>query len=179
MKLPAALLLAVLAATTTTVACTNSELSNNADLSNANGSASSIDPSTESIAPFESDNPDDSTFTDDAGNELQVGENLALPPDWPGDVPIPDGSLIAVSVVDAQTAVATWQIDGDVLLAEQSYVEQLASTGFTVTKSDDLSTEANTVYTAVGNGLDVTVSATSGEKETDPGEITVLVNPGL
>ena len=173
MKLPAVLLLSVLAATTTTVACTNAELSN------ANGSESSSELSTESIAPFESDNPDDSTFTDDAGNELQVGENLPLPPDWPADVPIPDGSLIAVSVVDAQTAVATWQTDGDVLLAEQSYVEQLASTGFTVTKSDDLSTDANTVYTAVGNGLDITVSATSGEKETDPGEITVLVNPGL
>ena len=173
MKLPAALLLSVLAATTTTVACANFELPN------SNDSASSTDPTTESIAPFESENPDDSTFTDDAGNELQVGENLPLPPDWPADVPTPKGSLIAVSVVDTQTAVATWQTDGDVFLAEQSYVEQLASAGFTVTKSDDLSTAANTVYTAVGNGLDVTVSATSGEKETDPGEITVLVNPGL
>ena len=128
---------------------------------------------------FESDNPEESTFTDDAGNEMQVGQDLELPKEWPSSIPTPDGRLVAVSVVDQSTAVATWQIDGDVISAENNYLQELESQGFETTKSDDLSTESISVFFALGNGLDITVSATPGEQESDPGEITVVINPSL
>ena len=128
---------------------------------------------------FESDNPEDSTFTDDAGNEMQVGENLELPADWPAAVPTPEGRLIAVSIIDESTAVATWQVDGDVVTAENALVEAFTLNGFRAERSEDLSTDSITVYTAVGNDLDVTVSATPGAGESDPGEITLLVNPSF
>lgn len=128
---------------------------------------------------FESDNPEVSTFTDDAGNEMQVGQDLELPREWPSSIPTPDGRLVAVSVVDQSTAVATWQIDGDLISAENSYLQDLESQGFQTTKADDLSTESISVFFAIGNGLDITVSATPGEQETDPGEITVVINPSL
>jgi hypothetical protein len=128
---------------------------------------------------FESDNPNDSTFTDDAGNEMQVGQDLPLPEDWPAAIPIPEGRLVAVSIVDESTAVATWQVDGELTSIDSAYLQLLESRGFTTERSNDLSTESITVFFAVGNNFDITVSATPGEKETDPGEITVLVNPSF
>ncbi len=128
---------------------------------------------------FESDNPDDSTFTDDAGNEMLVGQDLDLPANWPSAIPTPDGRLVAVSIFDQSTAVATWQIDGDLIATENNYLQVLQSNGFNTSKSDDLSTGSISVFFAVGKDFDITVSATPGEVETDPGEITVLVNPSL
>ena len=128
---------------------------------------------------FESENPDDSVFTDDAGNEMQVGSDLDLPAEWPAAMPVPEGRLIAVSVVDASTAVGTWQVEGDVNEAETIFVQTVSDAGFTVTPAADLSTDTITVYTAQGNDLDVTISATPGETPSDPGEITLLVNPAF
>jgi hypothetical protein len=128
---------------------------------------------------FETDNPDVSTFTDDAGNEMQVGQDLDLPADWPSGIPTPDGRLVAVSVVDQSTAVGTWQVDGDLIQIENNYLQVLQSSGFETSRSEDLSTESITVFFAVNNNFDITVSATPGENLTDPGEITVLVNPAL
>jgi hypothetical protein len=128
---------------------------------------------------FEPDNPDDSTFTDDAGNEMRVGQDLDLPADWPAGIPTPDGRLVAVSVVDQSTAVGTWQVDGDLIQIENDYLQVLQSSGFETSRSEDLSTESITVFFAVNNDFDITVSATPGENPTDPGEITVLVNPAL
>jgi hypothetical protein len=130
-------------------------------------------------AQFELDNPNDTTFTDDAGNELLVGDNLELPSNWPAAVPTPPGRLIAVSIVDESTAVATWQVEGDVNQAEDALVQEMSDSGFVVIRSDDLSTETISVFTAEGNDLDVTVSATPGANTGDSGEITLLVNPAF
>ena len=130
-------------------------------------------------AQFEFENPDDSVFTDDAGNEMQVGSDLDVPANWPAAVPTPQGRLIAVSVVDESTAVATWQVEGDVIQAEDAFVQVMTESGFQVTRSTDLSTENISVFTAQGNDLDVTISATTGENPDDPGEITLLVNPAF
>jgi hypothetical protein len=87
--------------------------------------------------------------------------------------------LVAVSVVDQSTAVGTWQVDGDLIQIENNYLQVLQSSGFETSRSEDLSTESITVFFAVNNDFDITVSATPGENLTDPGEITVLVNPAL
>ena len=127
---------------------------------------------------FESSNPTDDFLDDGSGNELEVGSDLALPADWPQGVPTPSGTLIAVSVIDERTAVATWTVEGDVFTAQEGFLAEFDST-FTVEPLAELSTDTIAVYGAIGNGYDITVSATLGEQSSDPGEITLLVNPSL
>ena len=127
---------------------------------------------------FESSNPTDDLLDDGSGNELEVGSDLTLPTDWPQGVPTPSGTLIAVSVIDERTAVATWTVEGDVFTAQEGFLAEFDST-FTVEPLADLSTDTISVYGAIGNGYDITVSATLGEQSSDPGEITLLVNPSL
>ncbi len=146
------------------------------------GCSSSNDTSTVSPTSgnhFESDDPNDSIFTDDAGTEMVVGDDLDLPNEWPSGVPVPSGRLVAVAIADPATAVATWQIDADLSVAESDYISQLELSGFEISPAPDLSTESITVYFAIGQKLDITVSATPGEKPSDPGEITVVINPSL
>ncbi len=128
---------------------------------------------------FEGDAKNDSTLTDDEGNELSVGENIELPSEWPAAVPTPDGSLIAVSIIDASTAVGTWAVNGDVYAAQELFKDELTAFDFSTRSAPELSAEGIVVFTAQGNGLDVTVSATLGERDSDPGQITILVNPGF
>ena len=127
---------------------------------------------------FEQSDPTDDLLDDGSGNELEVGTNLTLPQDWPQGVPTPIGSLIAVSVIDRRTAVATWTVQGDVFTIQKDFLTEFDST-FTVEPILDLSTETIVVYGAIGNGLDITISATLGEQEDDPGQITLLVNPSI
>ncbi len=125
---------------------------------------------------FEPSNPEDKLWDDGSGNELEVGSDLSLPPDWPEGVPTPAGALISVSVIDNRTAVATWSVEGDVFQAQQLFLAEFDS-GFSVEPIPDLSTDTIIVYGATGNGFDITISSTLGERSTDPGEITLLVNP--
>ena len=125
---------------------------------------------------FETSDPDDGLFDDGSGNQLQVGSDLSLPSDWPTDVPTPEGILISVSVIDDHTAVATWSVAGDVFDAQQVFLAELEA-GFTVEPMADLTTDTILVYVATGNGYEIVASATLGEETTDPGEITLLVNP--
>jgi hypothetical protein len=127
---------------------------------------------------FESSNPTDELLDDGSGNELEVGSDLPLPNNWPQGIPTPEGTLIAVSVIDERTAVATWTVQGDVFTAQKEFLTQFDST-FTVVPIADLSTDTIVVYGAIGNGYDVTVSATLGEQVNDPGEITLLINPSI
>jgi hypothetical protein len=127
---------------------------------------------------FETSNSQDEILDDGSGNELAVGSDLFLPTTWPEGVPTPTGTLIAVSVIDDRTAVATWSVQGDVFQVQQMFLPAFDS-GFVVEPIPDLSTDTIVVYGAVGNGYDITVSATLGEKATDPGEITMLVNPSI
>jgi hypothetical protein len=127
---------------------------------------------------FESSNPTDDFLDDGSGNELEVGSDLPLPNNWPQGIPTPEGTLIAVSVIDERTAVATWTVQGDVFTAQKEFLTQFDST-FTVEPIADLSTDTIVVYGAIGNGYDVTVSATLGEQVNDPGEITLLINPSI
>jgi hypothetical protein len=125
---------------------------------------------------FEQSNPTDEFLDDGSGNELEVGSDLALPSNWPQAIPTPVGSLIAVSVIDERTAVATWTVQGDVFLAQKEFLTEFDTT-FVVEPLVDLTTDSIVVYGAIGNGFDVTISATLGQQADDPGEITLLVNP--
>lgn len=125
---------------------------------------------------FEQSNPTDEFLDDGSGNELEVGRDLNLPSNWPQAIPTPEGSLIAISVIDERTAVATWSVQNDVFLAQKEFLTEFDGS-FAVEPLLDLSTDSIIVYGAIGNGFDVTISATLGARADDPGEITVLVNP--
>ena len=125
---------------------------------------------------FEQSNSTDEFLDDGSGNELEVGSDLALPSNWPKAIPTPVGSLIAISVIDERTAVATWTVQGDVFLAQKEFLTEFDTT-FVVEPLVDLTTDSIVVYGAIGNGFDVTISATLGQQADDPGEITLLVNP--
>ncbi|GEM_PF-318712 len=127
---------------------------------------------------FETSNPTDGFLDDGSGNELAVGSDLTLPGTWPEGVPTPAGTLIAFSVIDDRTAVATFSVDGDVFSSQQMFLTAF-DTSFTVEPIPDLSTDTIAVYGAIGNGYDITISATLGEQPSDRGEITLLVNPSL
>jgi len=127
---------------------------------------------------FEAPNPTDDLLDDGSGNELEVGSDLTLPDNWPQGIPTPSGTLIAVSVIDERTAVATWIVEGDVFTAQANFLNEFDSM-FTVEPLEELSTDTISVFGAIGNGYDITVSATLGEESSDPGEITLLVNPSL
>jgi len=127
---------------------------------------------------FEQSDPTDDLLDDGSGNELEVGTNLTLPQNWPQGVPTPIGSLIAVSIIDERTAVATWTVQGDVFTIQKDFLTEFDST-FAVKPISDLSTETIVVYGAIGNGFDITISATLGEQANDPGQITLLVNPSI
>lgn len=127
---------------------------------------------------FEVSNPDDPLLDDGSGNELVVGSDLALPSDWPAGVPTPTGTLIAVSIIDDRTAVATWSVTGDVFEVQQDFLGEF-DTSFEVGPLADLSSATIKVFGAIGNGFDITISATLGEQSTAPGEITLLVNPSI
>ena len=163
--------IAILAALMLLAGCSSSDSSSTAD-NTSNTSDYSDDH-------FEGDADNDSTLTDEAGNELSVGKNIELPANWPSAVPTPQGSLIAVSIIDSATALGTWEIDGDVYSAQELFKNELEARGFSSSAAPELSADAIVVFTAQGQGLDITVSATLGEKNSDPGQITVLVNPGI
>ena len=125
---------------------------------------------------FETPDANDDPLGDGSGNQLAMGKDLMLPTDWPINVPIPDGPLISVSVINNDTAVGTWSIAGDVFQAQREFLAQL-ETEFAVVSIPDLTTDTIVVYAVTGNGYEIIVSSTLGEKTTDPGEITLLVNP--
>lgn len=158
-----------LAATALLAACSNG----NSDASIESGASASQSADDH----FEGDAQNESILTDEAGNELSMGDNIVLPTDWPAQVPTPAGSLIAVSIIDSSTAIGTWTVPGDVYAAQEIFKGELDTLGYLTNAAPDLSAEGIVVFTAQGNGLDVTVSATLGEKDSDPGQITILVNP--
>ena len=125
---------------------------------------------------FETLDAEDDPLGDGSGNQLAMGKDLMLPTGWPINVPIPYGSLISVSVINDNTAVGTWSIAGDVFQAQQMYLARLEAE-FVVEPIPDLTTDTIVVYAVTGNGYEIIVSSTLGEKTTDPGEITLLVNP--
>ncbi len=96
------------------------------------------------------------TVTGPSGEAVSVGEGVDLPDNWPADVPVPDGTLMGVSVDQANgTAWAMWQLPAGTPEPVAAYKSALESGGFTVTS--ETSTSGMTVLTAEGNAQQVEV----------------------
>ena len=124
---------------------------------------------------------DEVTVTDEAGNSLTVGESVAIPADFPKDVPRYKGNVIAVTnqadahlmtieTDDSINEVRTWyrtelEEAGWTIIAEDASITDLASvsatkgdwTGAVVITRDEnmtIATWSATTSTAINNALE-------------------------
>ena len=113
------------------------------------------------------------TVTGPSGQAMAVGENVALPDNWPAAVPVAQGTLAMATVDEAsKTAGALWMVEGSAKDALTAYRGELESAGFTVTTESN--TGESSIVSAEGNGLRVDViSADSGDQHS----LTVGVSP--
>lgn len=111
------------------------------------------------------------SVTDEQGNAIQMGEDVAVPDNWPAEVPVYDnGRLISVMVAgDGSSVNAVWQTDATTEEAAADYGTALESSGFTVGDTSAISGMTNATYE--GNGYTVTVTTLDAE-----GTATLMVN---
>ena len=72
--------------------------------------------------------------TDEDGNTFEMTTGDDLPDDWPGELPVPSGNIVASTVMsenDDRIITLVLEVD-DAERAHDDYVDQLTSNGFTV-----------------------------------------------
>ena len=99
------------------------------------------------------------TVTNSDGTQVQIGENAAIPDNWPSAVPTYDGgTLLTVSVsADASQASGMWKTDQPAKDAITAYSSALTSAGFTAGQVNDMDGVTTADFT--GNGYSVTLMA--------------------
>lgn len=100
---------------------------------------------------------DGMTVTDDQGNEMAMGQDVALPDNWPAAVPVADGTLQMVSVQSGGDALAVWVVEGTPAEAAAAYAAQLESAGYTEDSASNMDGLIVNQYS--GNDLMVGVQA--------------------
>ena len=72
------------------------------------------------------------TVTDSDGNEMAIGEDVAIPDSWPSAVPLYEGGTVQmVSVQGTGSAIVVWQAEGSPADVAAAYAGQLEAAGFT------------------------------------------------
>lgn len=103
----------------------------------------------------------------DEGNKIVVGENAALPADWP--LPVPgSGTLTMATVQSDGTAYAMWQVVGMGVAVADSFGQILFDAGYSLDRDSNLDGAIMRDY----SGLGKFVSVVAGESE---GETTISV----
>ena len=115
---------------------------------------------------------DDSvTITDSEGNQMAAGENVALPDNWPAEVPAFEGGTLTVVTVSPDGVWASWTAEGSAQDAADSYGATLEAAGYTLDTESKVDTAVFRAYK--GNGYLLNVSTAD-----DSGETVVLVTGG-
>ena len=115
------------------------------------------------------------TITSSDGTQVQVGENLSIPDNWPDTVPTLDGGTL-VSVMasgDGATLNAIWSTQDAPDAAASAYGAALEAAGFATigtTEFSDVLGTAGGDYT--GNGYTVNIVAVAG----DDGVTTLIMS---
>ena len=99
------------------------------------------------------------TVTQSDGTQVQIGENLSVPENWPAEVPTYDGGKLMTVTVDGDgsRANAMWQTDTPVADVMAAYSAALAAAGYTVGTNSDMGELRTADFT--GNGYAVTIMA--------------------
>jgi ABC-type Fe3+-hydroxamate transport system substrate-binding protein len=113
------------------------------------------------------------TVTDEEGNNVAIGENVAVPDNWPADVPLYDGGTLQMISVQADgSALAMWQVEGTPEEAVAAYTAALESAGYTQDTTANMGGMITERY--LGNGLEVSLQALDVDGTTS---LTVSSNP--
>ncbi|MFA7323675.1 MAG: hypothetical protein WC005_04875 [Candidatus Nanopelagicales bacterium] len=104
------------------------------------------------------------TVTDEDGTAVSIGEDVALPSNWPSDVPTVDGTLFTVSVSETSgEASAMWKTAGDPAAMAGAYKSALEAAGYTITS--ETKTADLVIIGAEGNGKTISVMFSQAEGE--------------
>ena len=113
------------------------------------------------------------TVTDEEGNEVAIGEDVAVPDTWPADVPLYEGGTLQMVSVQADgAATAMWLVDGTPADVAASYGAALESAGFTADSESTMGGMVVNTYT--GNGLTVSMQVLESDGQTS---LMVIAEP--
>lgn len=111
------------------------------------------------------------TITDDQGNQMAAGENVALPDNWPSEVPPFEGGTLTVVTVAPDGVWASWTSDTSPQEAADAYGATLEGAGYTLDTESKVDQAVFRSYK--GNGYLINVSTAD-----DSGGTVVLVTGG-
>ena len=106
------------------------------------------------------------TVTDEEGNVIESGSDVALPDDFPSDLPQPDGgTIVTASTMDGQVIVV-WSMQGLTADDVDAYVAQVKAAGYGEER-DSASLGGDGVVsktvTLAGNGKVITITGSTVE----------------
>jgi len=101
------------------------------------------------------------TMTDDQGNQMAIGEGVAVPDNWPSNIPLYDGTLVMVSSNADGTATASWTTEGDPTAVADAYGAQLESAGYSKQADSNFDGSIVREYTSA----DLVISVLAGEAD--------------
>lgn len=101
-------------------------------------------------------------ITDEQGNEMVAGADVALPENWP--LPVPNSGSLAMATVQTDgTAYAMWVVDGSATQVADDYGQLLIAEGYALNQDTNLDGAIMRDYSAVGMFVSVVVGETEGE----------------
>jgi hypothetical protein len=110
-------------------------------------------------------NSDGLSVTDSNGNQVQIGENVKMPDNWPSQVPQFEGGKLASVMVagDGASVNALWTTDAALPDAAKAYRDALAAAGYT--QDDTMSADGLESGNHTGNGYKVNfvISGSDGQ----------------
>ena len=92
--------------------------------------------------------------TDEDGNTFEMVTGDGIPDDWPGELPVPPGTIVASTMMaESDTRILTLVIEvDDSIRAHDNYVDQLTSDGFTVGSTSSFESDGqSSKFTEVSN----------------------------
>lgn len=107
------------------------------------------------------------SVTDSNGNQVQIGEDVAVPDNWPAEVPKLEGAKLASVMVagNGSSVNAMWTTDASAADAMKSYSDALTSAGYTNDNTTNAGGVESTSWT--GNGYSINVVAQSSDGQTN------------
>ena len=104
------------------------------------------------------------SVTDSNGNQVQIGEDVTMPDNWPAEVPQFEGGKLASVMVagDGASVNAMWTTEASVADAAKSYGDALTGAGFTQDQTANAGGMENAQYTGNGYSVNVIVSGSDG-----------------
>ena len=105
------------------------------------------------------------TVTDDQGNAVAMGSNVALPDTWPAEIPVYDGGpLSMVSIQEDGGVSAMWLTDATPEDVATAYGSALEAAGYTQSQTSNMGGMIVSEYT--GNGYTLSLNSIAADGKT-------------